>query len=94
MKKKRKSRKKFFRLQNEAIRELQIGADFREYKLGQEGLQRWVALGISNRDKKITNRAGISNRGRDYKSGQEGFQVIEGITNYCRTLQNEIQNFS
>ena len=88
MKKKRKSRKKFFRLQNEAIRELQIGADFRDYKLGQEGLQRWVALGISNRDKKITNR------GRDYKSGQEGFQVIEGITNYCRTLQNEIQNFS
>ena len=55
---------KFFRLENEAIRELQIGADFRDYKLGQEGLQRWVALGISNRCKKITNRAEITNRGK------------------------------
>ena len=38
--------------------------------------------------------------GRDFKSGQtsqigvRGVQVIEGITNRCRTLQSEIQNFS
>ena len=46
------------------------------YKSGQEGLQTGAALGISNRGKKITNRAKeVSIWGRDYKSGQEGLQI-------------------
>ena len=48
---------KNFLLQNGAIRGLQI-----------DGLQIGAALGISNRDKKITNQ------GRDFKSGQ-GLQI-------------------
>ena len=36
---KRKSGKKLSALQNRAIRELQIGAGFRDYKSRQEGLQ-------------------------------------------------------
>ena len=82
---KRKSGKTFSGLQNRAIRGLQIGAGFRDYKLGQEGLQIGVALRISNRGKKIANR------GRDFKSGQRGFQskqrlqIGSGITNRCRT---------
>ena len=55
--KKLKSRKKFPGLQK-------IGADFRDYKLRLEGLQKGVALGISNEEEKITNR------GRDFKLGQ------------------------
>jgi len=43
---------------------LQIGADFRDYKSGQERLQKEPTLGITKRGKKITNW------GRDYKSGQ------------------------
>jgi len=35
---------------------LQIGADFRDYKSGQERLQNGAALGITKRGKKITNR--------------------------------------
>ena len=54
--KKRKSGKNFSELQNEAIKSLQIGVGFRDYKLGQEGLQIVATLGILNRDKKITNR--------------------------------------
>ena len=38
---------------------------FRDYKWEQEGSQIGAALGISNRDLKITNR------GRDFKSGKE-----------------------
>ena len=55
----------FYGLDNEAIRGLQIGAGFRNYKSGQEGLQ----IGISNWDKKISNRGK-----RDYKPGQ-GLQI-------------------
>ena len=47
--------KKLSGLQNGAIRELQIGAGFRDCKSGQEGLQIGAALGISNRGKKISN---------------------------------------
>ena len=65
---KRKSGKKCSGLQNAAIKGLQIGAGFGDYKLGQEGLQIGASLGISNRGKKITSR------GRDYKSGQ-GLQI-------------------
>ena len=75
--KKQKNGKNFFGLQNGAIRGLQIGAGFRDYKLGKVGLQKAAASGISNRGKKITNRGRdfkpdheISNRGRDYKSTQ------------------------
>ena len=28
----------------------------------------------------------ISNQGRDYKSGQDGFQIGAGTANRCRTL--------
>ena len=48
-------------LQNGALRELQIGAGFRGYKSGKEGLQIGAALGIAN-------------RGRDFKSGQRDFK--------------------
>ena len=56
-------------LQNGAIRELQIGADFRDYKSGQEVLQIGAALAISNQGKKIANW------GRDFKSGQSDFKL-------------------
>ena len=49
MGKKWKSWKNFSGLQNGIIRGLQIGSGFRDYKLGQEGLQIGAALGISNR---------------------------------------------
>ena len=79
--KKRKSVKKLSGLQNGAIRRLQIGAGFRDYKSGQEGLKIGAALGISNQGKEI------SNQGRDYKLGQKGFQIEAGITNRCRTIE-------
>ena len=50
------------------MRGLQIGADFRDHKSGQKGLQIGAALGISNRHKKITNS------GRHFKSGQKDFK--------------------
>ena len=79
--KKRKSEKIF-----RAVRELQIGTGFRDYKSGQEGLQIGAALETSNRGKEITNRGKeISNRGRDYISEQEGFQFGARITNWCKT---------
>ena len=31
----------------------------------------------------------ISNRGRDYKWGQERFQIGAGITNWCRTTPSQ-----
>ena len=50
---------------------MQIGGGFRDYKLGQEWLQIGAALGISNRAKRWQTK--VSNWGRDYKLGQEGF---------------------
>ena len=47
-----------------AIKGLQIGVSFRDYRSGQEGVQIGAALRISSRGKKITNR------GRDFKSVQ------------------------
>ena len=52
----------------QAIRELQIGAGFMDYKSGQERLQIGVSWEISNWGKKITNR------GRDFKSEQRDFK--------------------
>ena len=77
--------KKISVLQNGVIRGIQIGAGFRDYKSRQEGLKIGLALGISNRGKKITNRGKeISNRGkRDFKSAQ-GLQIGGGVTNQCR----------
>ena len=43
------------------MRVLQIGAGFRDYKLGQEGLQIRATLGISNRAKRLQIGSGISN---------------------------------
>ena len=78
--------KRFSGLQNGAVRELQIGIRFRNYKSGQEGSQIGTALETSNRGKEITNRGKeISNRGRDFKSEQEGFQFGAKITNWCKT---------
>ena len=80
------NRKIFSGLQNRAIRGLQIGAGFRDYKLGQEGIQIRVALGISNCCEKNKNW------GRDFKSGQRDFkpgqrsQIGLAITNQCRTI--------
>ena len=61
---KTKKWEKISELKNGAIRGLQIGAAFWDYKSRQERLQIGAALEISNRGKKITNR------GRDYKSVQ------------------------
>ena len=61
--KKRKSGKKISGLRSGEIRGSQIGAGFRDYKSGQEGLQTGTALGILNRSE-------ISNWGKDYKSVQ------------------------
>ena len=66
-----KSWKNVFRLENGTIRGSQIGVGFRDYKLGPEGLQKGVALGISNRGEKITNR------GRDYKLEQNNCFVTK-----------------
>ena len=57
-----------YRLHNGAIRGLQIGVRFRDYKSGQEGLQIGATIEISNRGKKITNW------GWDFKSGQSDFK--------------------
>ena len=51
-----------------AMRSLQIGAGFRDYKLGQEGLQIGPALGISN-------------RGRDFKLEQRHFKSGQRLQN-------------
>ena len=58
----------------------------RDYKQGQLkgsqiGAKRLqIAAGLRNRGK------GISNQGRDYKSGQERLQTGTGISNRCRTI--------
>ena len=92
--KKQKSRKRFPGLKNGAIRGIQIGAGFRDYKSGQEGLQIGAALVISNRDKKITNWAETSNRckkilnrGKDYKSDKKDFKSVKGLQVGEKTLQ-------
>ena len=69
---KTKKSEKFSGLHSGAIKRLQIGAGFRDYKSRQEGLQIWAALGISNRGKKITNQS------RNFKLGKEGFQIGAG----------------
>ena len=58
---KTKKSEKFSGLQNGTVRALQIGAGFRDYKSGQEGLQIGAALGISNRAKRLQIGSGISN---------------------------------
>ena len=50
---------------------------FQGLQIGAKRLQ--IHAGTSNRGKEI------SNRGRDYKSGQGGFQIGTGITNWHRT---------
>ena len=60
------------------MKELQIAACFIDYKSERERLQIGAALGISNRCKEN------SDRGTDYKLGQEGFQIGAGVTNRGR----------
>ena len=63
-------------LQNGAIRRLQIGAGFKDYRSGQEGFQigtqrLLIGAWISNRGKEISNRGKRDSIwGRDYKSVQ------------------------
>ena len=64
--------KKISGLQNEAIRGLQIGSCFRDYKLRQ-------------RDYKQGQLQGFQLGQKDYKSAQEGFQNGAGIKNRCIT---------
>ena len=86
---KTKKREKIFGLQNGAIRRLQIGAAFMDYKSRQEGLQigcRVIdfrsgqkeyksGLGFQIGEKRFQGRAEITNRSnRDFKSGQ-GLQI-------------------
>ena len=73
--KKTKIGKKFPGWQNGAISGLQIRVGFRDYKSGQVELQIGAVLGISHRAKKITNR------GMDFKSWKERFQIGAEITN-------------
>ena len=68
MEKKLKSGETFSELQNWVIRGLQIGACFRDYKLGQEGLKIRAAFEISNRGKNITYW------GRNFES-EQGLQI-------------------
>ena len=63
--------KKFPGLQNGVKRGLQIGAGFRDYKFGQEGLQ--IGVEISNQGKKI------SNQGSDYKSLSQNTIILQGF---------------
>ena len=83
--KKNEKVKKISGLQNGASRGLQIGASFRDYKSGQEGLQIGATLGISNWSKKITGR------GRDFKSGQRLQIGARGISNWGRDHKS-VQN--
>ena len=75
------SGKNFSASQNRAIRGLNIGAGFRDYKSRQERLQIMEILGISNRDKKITNRRS------DYK-------LVQNIRNYQNLCSSRTVNFS
>ena len=75
------SGKNFSASQNRAIRGLNIGAGFRDYKSRQQRLQIMEILGISNRDKKITNRRS------DYK-------LVQNIRNYQNLCSSRIVNFS
>ena len=67
------SGKNFSGLQNRAIRGLNIGAGFRDYKSRQERLKIRKTLGIWNRDKKITNL------GRNFKLGQRDLKSGQGL---------------
>ena len=75
------SGKNFSASQNRAIRGLNMGAGFRDYKSRQERLQIMEILGISNRDKKITNRRS------DYK-------LVQNIRNYQNLCSSRTVNFS
>ena len=67
-------------LQNGVIRGLQIGAALREYKSGQEGLQIGAILVISNEGKKNYKSGRIYFKSeRDYRWGQGGFQLGQGL---------------
>ena len=80
-----KSGKNFSGLQNRTIRGLQIKAAYRDYNLGQKGLQIVAALGISNRGKKIRNQdRDFKSRQRDLRLEQEEFQIGARIKNQCR----------
>ena len=74
-------------LQNGAIRELQIGADFRDYKSEQEVLQIGAALAISNQGKKIANW------GRDFKSGQSDFKLEQRLQIGARGNSNRDKDY-
>ena len=82
MGKNKKVGKYFSGLQNGAIKGLQFGASFRDYKSGQEGLQIGAALGMSNRGKKITNW------GRDLKSGQRDFKSGQRLQIAVKRISN------
>ena len=94
--KKRKCGERFSGLQNGTIRGLQTRTSFRDYKSGQEGLQIGEASRVSNLGKEITNR------GWNFKSEQQGFQIgaeqslffnkAVGLQKFCfkkRLLQTE-----
>ena len=79
--------KKSYGLQNGAIRGLQIGAGFRDYKSGQEGLQIGVVLGILNWGKKITNRD------RDFKLEQRDFKLGQRLQIGARRISNRGRDY-
>ena len=85
--KKQKSGKNFSSVQNRAIRGLQIGASFRDYKLGQERLHIGAAWGISNWGKKIANR------GRDFKLQQRDFKLGQRLQIEVRGISNQDRNY-
>ena len=66
---------------------LQIGPDFKDYKLGEEGLKTGAARGISNRGRDFKSRE------KDIKLGQKRLQIEHnilqiraGIINRCGTI--------
>ena len=78
-------------LKNGAIRGLQIGTGFRDYRSGQEGLQIEAALGISNRGKKIGVE--ISNWGKDSKAGQRDFKSGQRLQIGARGTSNRGRDY-
>ena len=78
---------KFSGLQNGAMRRLQTGVGFRDYKSGKEGLQIGATLGISNWGKEITNR------GRDFKLGQRDFKSGLRLLSGARGISNRGRDY-
>ena len=92
---KKRSGKTFSGLQKGAIRGLQIGAGFRDFKSWQEGLQigsfrnfKSGQIDFNLGQRLQIGARGISNRGRDYKSVQNNVDYDFNFLNNTRSVFN------